>query len=80
MFEGIVALAWLVAKIALALLGLYCLAIVYFHFRAVNRLNYYEKQGAVLFPGCKRFFFGNIIDLIEYSKERQGSAEPIPGP
>ena len=43
MIETLVASSWLVAKVALAFLGLYCLTIIYFHFKAVNRLNYYEK-------------------------------------
>ena len=57
----------------------YGLIIVYLHFKSIQRLSYYEKQGAVLYPGCKRFFFGNTYDLMTYAKVRAGP-EPVCGP
>ena len=66
-------------KSIVTLLLAYFLLIVFLHFRCVSRLNYYEKQGAVLYPGCKSFFFGNMYDMIEYGKAYMGE-EPVCGP
>ena len=70
MMELLASVGWLLLKILLALLVIYIVVICFFHFRAVQRLNFYEKQGAVIFPGAKRFFFGNNLDMIDYSKMR----------
>ena len=42
-------------------------------------MNFYEKQGATLYPGCKSFFFGNMLDMIAYGKAYMGD-EPVCGP
>ena len=68
--ELLASVGWFLLKILLALLVAYIVVICFFHFRAVQRLNFYEKQGAVIFPGAKRFFFGNNLDMIDYSKMR----------
>ena len=65
-----ISLLLLAVKILLSLCLVYLGVICFFHFRAVKRLGFYEKQGAVVFPGAKRFFFGNNLDMIEYSKMR----------
>ena len=42
-------------------------------------MNFYERQGATLYPGCKSFFFGNMLDMIAYGKAYMGD-EPVCGP
>ena len=79
MLELILSLLWLVVKISLVLVAIYVSIIVGLHLRAVSRLNFYERQGAVHYPGNKRFFFGNTVDLIEYGKIREGP-ETVCGP
>ena len=66
-------------KLIVSLLLAYALLIVALHFRCMSRLNFYEKQGAVLYPGCKSFFFGNMYDMVAYGKAYMG-AEPVSGP
>lgn len=72
-------LFWLLLKIGVALVVGYLAVIVFLHFRAVRRLDFYEKQGAVLYPGCKSFFFGNMWDMVAYQEAYFGP-EPVPGP
>lgn len=64
--------ALLLTKIILGLLLAYFLVMVYYHVRAVTRVTFYQKQGAVVYPGATRFYFGNNIDLLEYGKARSG--------
>lgn len=70
---------WLCLKVGLGCLAAYAIVILCVHLRTVSRLNFYEAQGAILYPGCKRFFFGNSHDLAAYGKARQ-AAEVISGP
>ena len=77
--EMLYSLVWLLLKTILGLLLAYFLVICFFHLRAIHRLNFYEKQGAVVFPGARRFFFGNNLDMIDYSKMR-ARKDPICGP
>lgn len=79
MLDIIFAIVWLGIKTCFACIAVYILIIIYLHLRAVSRLNFYEKQGAVSYPGNKRFFFGNTLDLVEYGKVREGS-ETVCGP
>ena len=66
-------------KLIITLVVIYCLILVYYHFRAISRLNFYEKQkGVTPFPGNRRFIFGNNIDLIDYGKVR--AKELVCGP
>ena len=41
--ELLASVGWLLLKILLALLVAYIVVISFFHFRAVQRLNFYEK-------------------------------------
>ena len=79
MLNLLIELLWLAGKICLVIVVAYALLIVYLHYRAVWHMNFYEKQGAVLYPGCKSFFLGNMWDMVEYQKAYFGE-EPIPGP
>ena len=54
------------------LLLIYFLILVVLHIHTVFRLRFYANQGAVVFPGAHRFFFGNSLDLREYVKVRAG--------
>ena len=74
MFDLLIGLAWLVLKVAGACLLAYLLVMVFLHYRAVKRLNFYEQQGATLYPGCKSFFFGNMWDMVAYQKAYFGDA------
>ena len=78
MLEICLSTFWLTLKIFLGLIVAYGLVLLAAHIRALYRIRFYEKQGGVLFPGCKRFFFGNNMDFLEYAKARAG-AEPICG-
>lgn len=69
----------LCTKVTLALIFSYFCLVVYLHFRCVSRLNFYARQGATLYPGCKSFFLGNMHDLIAYAKAYEGDM-PICGP
>ena len=66
-------------KSVITLAVIYFLVILYLHLRAISRVSFYEKQGAVVFPGAKRFYFGNSVDFIEYGKARNGQ-EVVTGP
>ena len=33
----------------------------------------------MLYPGCRKFYFGNMLDMIDYSKVRAGT-EVVTGP
>ena len=79
MLELLASLSWLVLKVFFALLAAYFLVICYYHVKAVRSVKFYEDQGAVVFPGARRFFFGNMLDMIDYSKMR-ASPDPICGP
>ena len=57
----------------------YFLILAILHVRAMWRLSFYEKQGAVVFPGARRFFFGNSLDFKEYVAARAGP-EVVRGP
>ena len=79
MLDFAIYLLWLFVKIGGAAVVGYLAVIVYLHFRAVKRLDFYEKQGAVLYPGCKSFFFGNMWDMMAYQEAYCGE-DPVPGP
>ena len=66
MLDFLVTLAWLAFKVFIALALLWALVIVAYHIRAVRRLNFYESQGVVLYPGCKNFYLGNMWDMVDY--------------
>ena len=64
--EVLIQLGWPILKAILAILIGYATLIIALHVRALRRLSFYEKQGHTLYPGCKNFFFGNMLDLVEY--------------
>ena len=68
-----------ILKVIAAFALIYFLVLAVLHCRALKKLRYYERQGAVAFPGARRFFFGNSIDFKEYAKARAG-AEIVRGP
>ena len=78
MFDTLFPLMWLCLKIGLAIVVFYLLMLLGFHLRALKRLDFYEAKGVTLFPGCRRFIFGNNVDLIEYGKVR--AQELVCGP
>ena len=80
MIESILDILLLIVKIGLGCLFAYAILLVALHLRSLNHLNFYEKQGAVVYPGARRFFFGNSIDLGSYGKVRASSTAPVVGP
>lgn len=66
-------------KLIAGLVIFYFLVLAVLHIRALKKLRYYESQGAVVFPGARRFFFGNSLDFQAYAKARSG-AEVVAGP
>lgn len=59
-----------VLKLVVALAFTYLLVLAIFHVLAIRKLSFYERQGVVVFPGARRFFFGNSHSLIDYVKMR----------
>ena len=80
MIESILDILLLIVKIGLGCLFAYAILLVALHLRSLNHLNFYEKQGAVVYPGARRFFFGNSIDFGTYGKVRANSTAPVKGP
>ena len=80
MIDTILECCWIGAKAALACIIIYLSVMVVLHVRAVLRLRFYQRQGAVLYPGCKSPFFGNMWDLVEYSRVCKNEHTVVPGP
>ena len=79
MLDIVLSIVWLGIKVGFGCIVIYISIIVYLHLRAVSRIKFYENQGAVSYPGNRRFFFGNTLDLVEYGKVREGP-ETVCGP
>ena len=80
MIDTLFALIWLLLQVVVAIIFAYILLITALHIRAVRHLNFYERQGATLYPGCKSFFFGNMWDMIEYQRAYVSEDIVTPGP
>ena len=75
----IVSCLLLVIKTVVGLALAYLIILTILHVKAMWRLRFYESQGAVVFPGARRFFFGNTLDYMEYVSARSGP-EVVRGP
>ena len=75
----IVGFIFLLLKIFLAFVVFFGLWVCYKHFKAMQDIKRFEAQGAVTIPGARRFFFGNIIDLITREKMAETKQVPVHG-
>ena len=60
----IIGLVILILKTLLAFVVFYLLFMVYKDFKGRMDLNFYEKQGITVAVGARRFYLGNIVDVI----------------
>lgn len=54
----------LLCKALVSLILLYFAVITWKHFKAMRSLNFYEAQGFTIACGARRFFLGNLVDLV----------------
>jgi cytochrome P450 len=59
------------------LLAFWC---VYNHLQLKTCIDFYEKQGAIVYPGARRFLLGNILEFGTYTKVATASPEAFTGP
>ena len=72
---------WLALKVLAVLVAGFFLIFAGLHVRALLRIRFYEKQGAVTYPGAKTFVVGNLLDFAAYGKAAAEETEdPLPNP
>ena len=59
----------LLGKVTLSAVFLVFALICWKHYKVMKHLDFYEAQGITLQPGARRFFLGNVIELMKWNKE-----------
>ena len=59
---------FLMLSVVIAFTVIYISMLVYKHFHAIGRLNFYSSQGVTILPGANRFIIGNVPEVAKWAK------------
>ena len=66
--------------VTLAIVGALVLFAIYKHTSMIKKIEFYEKQGILVYPGAKKPFIGNVPDFANYEKLAKTDEKTHRGP